>query len=693
LERFEEAFKKVVMIMSQYAYFNNPNLDFKRIDDVSERDAKKQVSKLRKAIDFHDYRYYIKNDPVISDCVYDQLFKRLQRLEKTFPALDIPYSPTKRVGGPALDSLKKIKHKAPLLSLHSVGQKKEVNQFLNRIKKYDAREYIVEPKFDGFSVEIIYENGKFVTGTTRGNGNVGEDISINLKTVRSLPLSLRPQRKIPPSLSVRGEVFISKKSFQNINKHRIETNKQPFANARNAAAGIMHQLDSKIVAQVPFDIYFYDVISNSNEFEGTHYKQLKAMDSLGLKTYPKNKKVKSINAIYKFHKQMLIGREGLDFDIDGIVVKVNALDIQKKLGTRERNPRWALAWKFPPKKEITILKAIGIQVGTNGKLTPVALLDPVDVGGVTISRATLHNEDQVKKIDVREGDKVRISRAGDVIPQVVERLPMKGQKRASPFSMPKKCPVCKSTIVKRGAYHICPAGLSCKAQLKGHLENWSSQQGMNIDLLGKKTISKLIEQAMVKDVADIYTLNKRNIMKLEGLADRSAKQLIESIHKNKKPSLNRFLYALGIQHDGFHIAGVLARKFSRLEVLKKATKNELENTNQIGPEIAESVCQFFCEKRNNRILNKLKKAGVWPEPKKSEKSSIATKKFVFTGKLKSFNRGEVKQLLEDLGGRVNSRVSKLTDYLVVGKNPGSKYDAAKHNNIKIISESEFKDML
>lgn len=679
--------------MSQNAYFNNPDLDFKRIEDISERDAKKQVSKLREAIDFHDYRYYIKNDPVISDGVYDQLFKRLQELEKAFPALDVPYSPTKRVGAPPLDSLKKIKHEAPLLSLHSVDQEKEINKFLDRTKKSGAQEYIVEPKFDGFSVEIIYENGKFGKGATRGDGQVGEDISANLKTVRSVPLRLRPGRKIPDFLSVRGEVFISKKNFQNINKHRIETNKQPFANARNAAAGIMRQLDSKKVAQVPFDIYFYNLISTSDEFQDTHYKQLKALDSLGLKTCSQNKKVKSINAICKYHKQMLKSRENLDFDIDGIVVKVNSLNIQKKLGTRERNPRWAIAWKFPSKKEITVLKEIGIQVGTNGKLTPVALLDPVNVGGVTISRATLHNEDQIKKLDVRKGDKVRISRAGDVIPQVVERLSMKGQKRASPFSMPKKCPVCKSTIVKRGAYHICPAGLSCKAQLKGHLENWSSQQGMNIDLLGKKTISKLIERTMVKDVADIYTLNKRDILKLEGFAERSAKQLIESIHKNKKPSLNHFLYALGIQHVGFHIANVLARKFSKLEALKKATRNDLENTSGIGPEIAESVYQFFHEKRNNKILNKLKKSGIWPKPKKSKKSSVATKKFAFTGKLKSFKRNEVKQLLEDSGGRATSSVSGQTDYLVVGQNPGSKYDDAKRNNVKIISESEFKEML
>jgi len=601
--------------------------------------------------------------------------------EEEFPEFKSDVSPTQKVGAPPVDKLKKKKHSSSMLSLKSSEKKKDIKDFIENIqKKTDDKEavFVLEPKFDGLSVEVVFENGKFSYAATRGDGETGEDISENVKTISSVPLRLSGNN-FPEKLSVRGEIFMSREGFSKVNKKRIEKGEEPFANARNAAAGLVRQLDSKKVARQPLDIYFYEIINSSKNGFKSHWKMFK--------------KVSGFEEARKFYEKLQEKRDKLDYEIDGMVIKLDDRQFREKMGTRRRNPRWAFAWKFPPKKEITLLREIVIQVGRTGILTPVALLDPVEIAGVTVSRATLHNENEVKEKDVRPGDKVRIIRAGDVIPEVAE-LAEKKKKREKPFKMPDKCPVCSTEVVQEGAYTICPAGLSCRAQLIGRLEHFASQSAMNMDKLGQKTIEQLVQKEMVKELPDLYKLKTEDLEKLDGYAEKSAKKLYGSIQDSKTCELHRFLYALGIRHVGEHIARLLAGEFKTLSKIKNADYDKLVSIREIGPEIAESISHFFSTEENRKTLEKLQKSGIEIREKKSgDKQLLKGKTIVLTGELESYSREEAKEKIESLGGRATSSVSSNTDYLVLGEGPGSKLDDAKEEGTKIIEEEQFKELL
>ncbi|MCF7898140.1 MAG: NAD-dependent DNA ligase LigA [Candidatus Omnitrophica bacterium] len=669
---------------------------FKIREKTSKKEAKKEVKNLREAIEHHNYLYYIKNKPQISDAAYDRLFKRLQDLENKFPELDSADSPTKRIGQEPVDKLKKVKHKATMYSLDAALAKedaKDLHDYIERNTKKKIK-LMLEPKFDGFSVELVYKQGKFDHGSTRGNGKEGEDISNNLRTVNSVIFKLRG-KDLPSLLAVRGEVFMPKSKFQKLNKKRTETGRQTFANPRNAAAGIMRQLDSKKAAEASLDVVFYEILDIRGKKIKNQKQALALFKDWGLKINEQKKEVDSFTAIKNYHQKMEEKREKLDFEIDGVVVKVNDYKLRQKLGTRQRTPRWAWAWKFAPKEEKTKVIDIVVQVGRTGMLTPVALLEPVDVGGVTISRATLHNKDEVEKKDIRKEDSVKVARAGDVIPEVVKRVGKSGKKRGKKFKMPKKCPSCGSEVKREGAYYFCPAALSCKAQLIGHLIHYGSKEALDIEGLGDKVAQELVNKNMVSELPDLYKLKPKDFKKLETFAEKSAKQLYAQIQDKKKIRLDKFLYALGIRHIGAHVAMLIGKEFNTLDKIKKAKKKDLKSISEIGPEIAESIYSFFNQKENKKVLTELKKQGVKTEPVKEKTASkiLKGKKFVFTGDLDSFSREEAKEELALRGARPTSSVSSQTDYVVVGDNPGKKLKEAKKENVKIIKEEKFKKML
>jgi DNA ligase (NAD+) len=676
----------------------NPKTSFKDIKKFSRKEAAEQIQTLREGIEYHDHLYYIENKPAISDSKYDKLFRRLEELEEAFPEFQSETSPTRRVGAKPVDKLKKVKHAAPMLSLNAALNAEEVSDF-NRfvLDKIDGKkaEYVLEPKFDGLSVEVVYEKGQFVRAATRGDGSTGEDVSKNLKTVRSIPLHLRNGESAPSFLAIRGEVFMPKKAFQKLNKNRIEHGREAFANPRNAAAGIVRQLDPGKVADKPLDVVFYEVIDSDDGDFSSHWETLKRFTEWGLKTDSHNEKCSNLDRIKQYHNRLSGQREKLDYEIDGVVIKLDDYQHRDKLGVRQRNPRWAQAWKFAPKKEVTILEDIVVQVGRTGILTPVALLQAVDVGGVTVSRATLHNEGEVKRKDVRPGDKVRIERAGDVIPEVVKRIKQRGAKRGKAFTMPKKCPVCGSPVSKEGASYLCPASLSCRAQLTGRILHYSSREAMNIEGLGEETVEDLVERQLVEDMADLYDLSVEQLKTLEGFAQKSAQKLHKSIQRAKQAKFDVFLYALGIRHVGRHVARILAHRFGNLDRLKKADLNELKKTEEVGAEIAESVKGFFSQKQNLKVLQKLFDADVKVEDvsKTGKELPLADTTLVFTGELEHYTRQEAGRQAEELGARVTSSVSGNTDYVVVGENPGSKLKEAKKHGVKIIDEEKYEKLI
>jgi DNA ligase (NAD+) len=679
-------------------FIRDPKTDFKPARQLSPQEAEVQVEQLREALEYHNHWYYVMNDPVISDAVWDILFRRLQELEETFPRLQSDASPTRKVGAPPVEYLKKAAHTAPMLSLNSVLEHSEMENFHRFVVRETGRErpeYVVEPKMDGLSVEVVYENGRFRWGATRGDGVTGEDISENLKTVRALPLRLR-EGSPEGLLSVRGEVVMPMERFQKLNRDRIERGEAPFANPRNAAAGIVRQLDSRKVADKPLDIFFYDILSDSLE-EGSHWAVLDRLLAWGLKTNPMNRRVESLNQVEEYRSELLEQRDSLPWEIDGIVVKLDDLELRRALGTRQRSPRWAVAWKFPPKKEVTRVREIVVSVGRTGALTPVALLDPVEVGGVTVSRATLHNEDEVRRKDVRNGDQVRIIRAGDVIPEVVEVVDQSDD-RSGPFAMPGRCPACGSDVVREGAYVLCPAGLSCPAQRTGRIIHYASRSAMDIETLGEKNVKQLVEKGVVKDVSDLYRLSADDLEELEGFAEKSAGKLYQAVQKSKEAPLHRFLYGLGIRHVGERVALLLAHHFGSLERLEQASEEELLSVPEIGPEIARSVHGFFREEENRRILRDLKAQGLdlelpAPEQQQNAQRPLEGKTFVFTGELERFTRKEAQAAVERLGGRATSSVSRSTDYLVAGGSPGSKLQRARENNVQILDEKGFEELV
>ncbi|RLF36060.1 MAG: DNA ligase (NAD(+)) LigA, partial [Thermoplasmata archaeon] len=575
----------------------------------------------------------------------------------------------------------------------------DIRRFDERIRKelnVEHVEYTAEPKLDGLSVELIYENGRFVRGSTRGDGLNGEDVTENIKTIRAVPLVLRSSElKTPTLLAVRGEVIMSISDFEELNKQLIQKNEQPLANPRNAAAGSLRRLDPSETAQRPLDIFFYEIMTVQGVKVESQWEALQCLKKWGLKTNPFTERCNGLDDIIRYHKKMLKIREKLEYEIDGVVIKVDRLDLQEKLGVKARSPRWAIAYKFPSRKEETQVMDIMAQVGRTGTLTPVALLKPVDVGGVTVSRATLHNQDFIDQMDVRIGDIVKVGRAGDVIPEVTEVIKSRRTGREKKYHLPSTCPVCGSKVIKDGAFYRCTGGLSCVAQLKRSIAHYASKAPMDIEGHGRKNVDLLVDNGLLKSVSDIYRLKKEDLIKLPRFAEKSADNLINAIEKSKEKNLARFVYALGIPNVGEHIAKILVDKFKSLENLMSASKEDLEQIYEIGPEIADSVTQFFKQKRNKEEIEKMKKMGVKATTEIVEKRKAGIlngKTFVFTGTLKDFSRDEAKKLVEELGGRTMSTVSKNTDYLVVGEKPGSKYEKAKKLGITIINEKKFKEL-
>lgn len=657
---------------------------------------------LRNEIRRHDYLYYVKDRPEISDSQYDRLFRELVELEQAHPELVTPDSPSQRVGAPPLQELLKVPHEQPMLSLDSIVEEREVLAFDQRMKReLEALsvEYSAEPKFDGLSVELVYDQGVFTRGATRGDGMTGEDVTVNLRTIRSLPLHLHAQSILPDHLVVRGEVYMRLDDFQVLNRRMTERGGDAFANPRNAASGSLRQLDSTITATRPLVITCYEIMAVSGSVSPTHWDELETLAQWGL-PIPESERRRlcaSIDDVMAFHRETESMRDQLPYEIDGVVVKVNRRDWQGRLGMKSRSPRWAIAYKFPPRKEFTVVQDIVVSVGRTGTLTPVALLKPVEVGGVTISRATLHNADEVARKDIRIGDTVKVERAGDVIPAIAERIPIPGEKRTAPFRMPDHCPVCGSSVGREGAYFYCTGQLVCGAQLKGAIEHFASKHALNIEGLGKKTVAQLVDQGLVRSLDDLYRLTKDDLVKLDGFADRSATLLLASIAGSKTVPLDRFLMGLGIRQVGQHIAKVLAREFGSLNEILSADRKRLQQIREIGPEISDSLVAYCAEPRNRNVITQLQESGVQVAPGMATgdrtKSPLAGKTFVFSGGLDHFTRTDAQQAVEAAGARVSSSVSKKTSYVVAGRDPGSKLEQARTLGVTILTEQEFASLV
>jgi len=667
---------------------------------MDKNKAEKKIVELKKKIRYHDYLYYVLDNPEISDAKYDEFMLELKNLEELYPDLITSDSPTQRVGSTPLEEFGTIVHTKPMLSLDTALDKKEIIKFDERIKKelnLKEVDYIAEPKLDGLSVEVIYENGNFVKGSTRGDGFNGEDVTENIKTIKAVPLILRNNELKPPKMiAVRGEVIMNISDFEKFNKKLIQKNEQPLANPRNAAAGSLRRLNPNETALRPLDIFFYEIMTISDIKIENQWNALQCLKKWGLKTNINAKICNSIDEVITYQIKMFEKRDELDYEIDGVVIKLNNIVYQNKLGVKAKSPRWAIAFKFPSRKEITQVLDITSQVGRTGTLTPVALLKPVDVGGVTVSRATLHNQDFIDKIDVQIGDFVKIGRAGDVIPEVAEVIKSKRTGKEKKYHIPEKCPICDSKVVIDGAFYRCTGGLTCIAQLKRSIAHFASKGAMDIEHLGIKNVELLVDQGLLKSVSNIYKLKKEDLIALPRFADKSAENLINAIENSKDKNLARFIYALGIQNIGEHIAKILASRFKSLEKLINANDQELLSIFEIGPETVNSIISFFKEERNLKEIENMKKLGVKAvilEEKIEKAGPLSGKKFIFTGTLKSFSRDNAKKILEGLDGRTTSTISANIDYVVVGNDPGSKYEKAKKLGLKIINEEEFKKMI
>ncbi|MDD3492479.1 MAG: NAD-dependent DNA ligase LigA [Candidatus Thermoplasmatota archaeon] len=671
--------------------------DKKDLSDLSRKEAGEEIEELREEIRRHDYLYYVKNQPQVSDAHYDRLKQRLEKMEERFPDLVTPDSPTQRVGAPPADEFRTVEHVAPMLSLDTADEA-ELRAFDRRVKRelgVEKVSYVVEPKLDGLSVEILYEDGIYTRGATRGDGMRGEDVTENIKTIRAVPLKLRQgEQGIPSFLAVRGEVIMHIDEFEKWNQERVETGKEPMANPRNAAAGSLRRLNPRETAERPLDIFFYELmeVEMGDLTVDEHWESLGLLRSWGLKVNQHVQLCQSVEEVIAYHQKMEGQREDLGYEIDGIVAKVNRLEYRERLGTKTRSPRWAIAYKFPPRKEVTQIHRIAVQVGRTGTLTPVALLKPVDVKGVTVSRATLHNLDYLRDNDIREGDWVKVMRAGDVIPEVVEPLKERRTGNEKEFEMPGSCPVCGSNVVKDGAYYRCTGGLSCPAQLKRSIEHFGSKGAMDIEGLGGKTVDLLVEKGLVGRISDLYRLGEEDLTTLPRFAQKSAHNLLAALEESKKQSLARVIYALGIPHVGEHTARLLAERYQGMEALMDASEQDLQAISEIGPEIARSVVEFFAEEHNREEISRLQELGVRMEYEERT-GSLEGLTFVFTGGLEGFTREEAKEAVESRGGRTMSSVSGKVDYVVAGDEPGSKYDRAKELGLRIIDEQEFRQLL
>jgi DNA ligase (NAD+) len=657
----------------------------------------KRIKELRDLIKYHNKRYYQLDDPEISDFAYDHLMKELIELEERFPETDVSDSPSLRVGAAPLDKFSTVSHLTPMLSLANAFFEQDILDFDERIRRFLGADekitFVVEPKLDGTAVNLFYGNGAFAVGSTRGDGEKGEDVTQNLKTIDSIPLTMKKGKEspVPERIEIRGEVYIEIESFKKLNKRRLKEGEQPFANPRNAAAGSLRQLDSRITARRPLEIFCYGIGLVTGKTFKRHWDVLQTLTRWGFRVNPHVKEAKNIHECIAYYHHIDKIRKELPYEIDGVVIKVDDIEIQERLGAVSRSPRWAIACKFAATQETTIIEDIRVHVGRTGALTPVAIMRPVRVGGVTVSRATLHNMDEIEKKDIRVGDTVIIQRAGDVIPEVVKVIESKRTGKEKKFIMPATCPECGSHVVRLEgeAAHRC-IGLVCPAQIKEHITHFASRGGMDIEGLGDKMVAQLVDTKLIRDPADIYFLKKEKLLTLERMAEKSTNKLLAAIERSKTPPLEKFIYALGIRHVGEHMARVLAGSFITLDGLIAAAENDLLAIRDIGPEAASSITSFFSEQSNNRVIERFRKAGVKPVEKSRPKDTrLEGKSFVFTGTLSKLTRNEAKQIVESLGASATDSVTKATDYVVAGESPGSKLEKARDSGIKIINEKEF----
>jgi len=658
---------------------------------LSYKQATQKIQKLRKEIKYHERKYYVDNDPQISDYEFDILVKELEKLESQFPELITPESPTQRVGEQPLEGFVSVEHLTPMLSLDNCYSEEELREYEERIKKIIPSkkiDYVSELKIDGLGISITYRDGKYYQAVSRGDGFRGDDVTPNVKTIRSLPLTIND----PLEIEVRGEIYLPYKSFEKINQEREKKGEPLFANPRNAASGSLRLLDPKEVASRQLDIVLYSIFIEGKE-RVSQWENLKTLKDLEFKTNPFSRHCTSLNEAISYYKEWHEQRDTLDYDVDGVVIKVNSTEQQRLLGSTAKFPRWSISYKFPARQATTKIKKIIIQVGRTGALTPVAVLEPVSLSGITISRSTLHNEDEIKRKDIRVNDTVLIERSGDVIPKVVSVMKERRTGKEVKFSFPSKCPVCHSKTFKPEGEAISRCtNPSCPAQLKGSLLHFASRRAMNIEGLGESLVDQLLENKLVIKIPDLYSLKYEDLVNLERMGPKSSENLLNEIEKTKHRSVTRLIYALGIRYVGERTAQALAAHFKSLDALANASIEELTQIEDVGPKVAESVVFFFEQPENQELVSKLKKAGLnfFTKPAEREGGKLLDgQNFVLTGTLSSFSREEAKEIIEELGGTVTSSVSRNTHYVIAGESPGSKLQKAQELGIPTLDEKGF----
>ncbi|HUW99896.1 MAG TPA: NAD-dependent DNA ligase LigA [Phycisphaerae bacterium] len=664
---------------------------------MTKHQAQRCAADLRRRIEHHNYRYYVLDDPQVSDAEYDELMAELRAIEEAHPDLVTPDSPTQRVGGRPREGFETVRHETPMRSLLSITSEEEMQRFIETCRKELGRDdvpLVAEPKYDGVSVELVYERGLLKSASTRGDGTTGEDITPNVRTIREAPLRLREDKsKMPEHLVVRGEVYMEKKEFADFNRRQEEAGRKTFANPRNAAAGSLRQLDPRVTAERPLRIFFWEMTPASSSRPETQWECLEEMRALGLKTCPESARLRTADEAVRWHHELEQRRDALAYEIDGCVFKVDRLADHEVLGVRAANPRWAVAYKFAPRQMTTRILEISAQVGRTGAITPVALLEPVEIGGVTVTHVSLHNQDEIDRKDIRVGDTVLVERAGDVIPHVVQVVVDKRPRGAKRYHLPKKCPVCGEVVVKPEGEAITRcASASCPAQLKEHVKHFGSKQALNIDGLGDKVVAQLVDGGLVKDVADLYDLGVEPLADLDRMGEKSATNLVEAIAGSRKASLPRVLFGLGIRHVGRALAETLAAEFGSLEALAEADTERLLAVPDVGPEVAASVVEWFANAANRALVEKLREHGIDPKMKKVPGGGgrLAGKTVVVTGELESMTREEAQEAVRREGGKAAGSVSKNTDYLVAGAKPGSmKMRAAEKHGTEILDETAF----
>ena len=664
------------------------------------KDAEKKVEALREKIRYHEYQYFVLDNPEISDLDFDKLTKQLKDLEAEHPELITPDSPTQRVGGKPREGFVKVRHSSPMLSLDNTYSEEELRGWERRVHELSGRrdvDYVCELKLDGMSLALTYEDGKLARGVTRGDGTTGEDVTLNVRTVHSIPLAIDKERLkkagIPANFETRGELLMPTAAFKKLNEERERQGLATFANPRNFTAGTVRQLDSSITAQRRLDFFPYILLSNGRTYFDRHSETLDALAEAGFKVNPHRKLVRSMDEVWAFIQEWEAKRDSLPYEIDGIVVKVDRTGLQDELGFTGKAPRWAIAYKYAARAGITKLEDIRVQVGRTGKLTPVAMLAPVAIGGTTVRNATLHNMDEIERLGVKIGDYVQVERGGDVIPKVAKVIEDKDHSRGTKeFVMPDKCPVCGTKVVRtEGEVDYRCVNANCPAKLLGTILHFASRGVMNIDGMGESLVTQLIDRGLVKNVADIYDLTKKDLLSLERFADKSAQNILDEIENSKQLPLERVIYGLGIRMVGERTAQFLAEHFGSMEDLAKAGVEQLQDVGEVGPKIAESIAEFFSIKANQELIKRLRDAGLTMRGDKKERGTkLAGKTFVLTGTLAHYSRDEAKKMIEDAGGKVSGSVSKKTDYVVAGADAGSKLDKAKDLGVKVIDEKEME---